>query len=240
MIVLDNVTKYYPTTKGRRYILRDVSVVLPRGRNIAVLGRNGAGKSTFMRLVGGIEYPNSGTISADLRVSWPMALSGGFQGSLTGRQNAAFVCRIFGANRHHVADRIEYVRDFSELGDYFDMPLKTYSSGMRSRLAFSLSMAFEFELYLIDEITSVGDQAFREKSAAALEERRGRANVILVSHSMPMLRQQCDMGILLENGTLAAFESLNEAIEHYQALLRVSPSMAEAEAPAVLSIASAG
>ncbi|MCU0977303.1 MAG: ABC transporter ATP-binding protein [Steroidobacteraceae bacterium] len=238
MIALDRVTKWYPTRGGRRYILRDVSMTLPRDRNIAILGRNGAGKSTFMRLVGGIEYPNSGTISTDLRVSWPMGLTGGFQGSLTGRQNSAFVCRIFSTDRREIAERVAYVWDFSELGEYFDMPLKTYSSGMRSRLAFALSMAFEFEVYLIDEITSVGDQAFREKSAAALEERRGRASVILVSHSMPMLRHLCDMGILLENGEVSAFDTVDEAIARYQTLLREAPGMtgrAQAEPPAAVA-----
>lgn len=216
MIRMEGVTKYYPTPRGRKYVLRDVSIDFPQRCNIAILGRNGMGKSTLLRLLGGIDYPNSGTIHCDGKISWPMGLQGGVQGSLTGRDNVRFICRINGDTEEEVEKKIRFIHEFSELDDYFDMPVNTYSSGMRSRLMFASSMAFDFDIYLIDEITAVGDKRFKEKSHAALEEKKGNAHIIKVSHNMQELLRDCDVGLLLENGEITIFEDIKEAIARYE------------------------
>ncbi|QYZ67182.1 MAG: ABC transporter ATP-binding protein [Gammaproteobacteria bacterium (ex Lamellibrachia satsuma)] len=216
MIRLENVTKSYPTPKGQKYILRDVSIEFPPKCNIAILGRNGMGKSTLLRLLGGIDFPNRGYIRSEERISWPMGLSGGVQGSMSGRDNARFVCRIYGDSEHEVERKIEYIYEFTELGDYFDMPVKTYSSGMKARLSFATSMAFDFDIYLMDEITAVGDQRFKEKSRAALQEKKDKANIIKVSHNMQELIRDCDVGIYLEKGQMHLYEDIKEAVAIYQ------------------------
>lgn len=216
MIVLDHVTKYYPTRFGRHYVLRDISVTLPAGRNIGILGKNGAGKSTLLRLLGGMDMPNRGEVQRHCRVSWPLALSGGFQGSMTGRENTRFLCRIHGlrANR----DVEEWVKAFSEIGQHFELPIKGYSSGMRSRFNFAVSMAFDFDIYLTDEITSVGDARFKQKCIEVFNEKRKTASLIMVSHSMDTLRKQCDMGAILHDGQLTLHDDLEAAIACYQTL----------------------
>ncbi|MBA1445488.1 MAG: ABC transporter ATP-binding protein [Gammaproteobacteria bacterium] len=216
MIRMENVTKYYPTPKGRKYVLRDVNIEFPSNSNIAILGRNGMGKSTLLRLLGGIDYPNRGYVRSEGRISWPMGLQGGVQGSLSGRDNARFVCRIYGDTEHEVARKIEFILEFSELDDYFDMPVKTYSSGMRARLSFATSMAFDFDIYLMDEITAVGDQRFKEKSRAALQEKKDKANIIKVSHNMQELIRDCDVGIYLKNGQMHLYEDIEEAVAIYR------------------------
>lgn len=216
MIRMENVTKFYPTPRGRKYVLRNVDIEFPQRCNIAILGRNGTGKSTLLRLLGGVDYPNSGKIHCDGKMSWPMGLQGGLQGSLSGRDNARFVCRIYGDTEDEVEEKIEFISEFTELGDYFDMPVNTYSSGMRARLSFATSMAFDFDTYLVDEITAVGDQRFKQKSHEALEEKKGRANIIKVSHNMQELIRDCDVGIFLENAQLCIYEDIKEAVEIYQ------------------------
>jgi capsular polysaccharide transport system ATP-binding protein len=191
MIEIRNLTKYYPVKGGVRYVMRDVSLTIPSRTNLAILGPNGAGKSTFLRMIGGEEPPNSGTIITDQEISWPLGLTSGFQGSLTGRENVLFVCRINGLNFDESRYVVNLVSDFAEIGEYFDMPVGTYSSGMRGRLSFGLSMAFEFDVYLIDELTSVGDTNFREKAKAAFESIRKRASLIFVSHNIKILKQSC-------------------------------------------------
>ncbi|RDH85881.1 MAG: ABC transporter ATP-binding protein [endosymbiont of Escarpia spicata] len=216
MIRLKNVTKYYPTQKGRKYVLRDVNIEFPPDCNIGILGRNGMGKSTLLRLLGGIDYPNHGRILSEGRISWPMGLQGGVQGSMSGRDNARFVCRIYGDSEHEVYRKIKFIHEFTELGEYFDMPVKTYSSGMRARLSFATSMAFDFDIYLMDEITAVGDQRFKEKSRAALQEKKDNAKIIKVSHNMKELIRDCDVGIYLENGQMHIYEDIKEAVVAYQ------------------------
>ena len=216
MIVLDNVTKYYPTRFGRHYVLRDVSVTLPAGCSIGILGKNGAGKSTLLRLLGGMDAPNRGTVTRHCRVSWPLALSGGFQGSMTGRENTRFLCRIHGLSGSREIE--EWVKEFSEIGQHFELPIKSYSSGMRSRFNFAASMAFDFDIYLTDEITSVGDARFKQKCIDTFNQKRQTASLIMVSHDMKNLRQQCDMGILLRNSTLEIFDDIDDAIRIYQNL----------------------
>lgn len=216
MIRMENVTKFYPTTHGRHYVLRDVDFELLEKCNIGIVGRNGMGKSTLLRLLGGIDYPSRGRIKTEGRVSWPMGLQGGVQGSLSGRDNARFVCRIFGDTEDEVDRKIDFILEFSELDDYFDMPVKTYSNGMRARLAFATSIAFDFDIYLMDEITAVGDQRFREKSRAALQEKKDQAYIIKVSHNMQELIKDCDVGIYLNDGKIEIFDDIKEAVSVYQ------------------------
>ena len=216
MIVLENTTKFYKTKKGKKFILKNVTMTIPENVNVGILGVNGAGKSTFLRMLGGIDFPNSGRIYSNKTFSWPMGLAGGFQGSMTGRQNMRFVARIFGRNENEINEIIEFVKDFSELGDYLDMPIKTYSSGMKSRLNFALSLAFDFDYILIDETLSVGDSRFKKKSKDALMKKIEKSNVLMVSHSMNDLKSICDVGIVLNNGSISYFDDINDAINIYK------------------------
>jgi len=218
LIELRNVTKYYKTAHGKKYVLKDVSQIIPTHTNVGILGRNGAGKSTLLRMLGGIDFPNSGTIHSDKTFSWPMGLAGGFQGSMTGRQNVKFVCRIYGKSEYEIQQAIESVKEFSELGDYFDMPIKIYSSGMKSRLSFGLSLFFDFDYLIIDETLSVGDKNFQVKSKNALRKKIENCNVLLVSHSMPTLKEICDSGIVVNNGTMTYYEDINDAIAIYDSI----------------------
>lgn len=222
MIQLRNVTKYYPTRSGVRHILRDITLDIPGSKNIAILGPNGAGKSTLLRLIGGAESPNSGTIRSDQSISWPLGIASGFQASLTGRQNVMFACRINGLGLAEKRQVVDEVIKFCELGEYFDLPVRTYSSGMRARLSFGLSMAFEFDMYLVDELTSVGDAVFRAKAKRAFEDLRNRASIIFVSHNLETLRECCDSALLLHDGTARFFESIDEGIQAYQEFIRAN------------------
>ena len=215
MIRLDKVSKFFATRKGRKYILRDVSLEIPTGLNVGVLGRNGAGKSTFMRLVAGVDTPNSGSISTSYNMSWPMGLAQGLQIAMTGRENARFVCRILGTPHDEVAGKIAFIEEFADIGDYIDMQVRTYSSGMRARLNFAISMAFEFDCYLIDELTSVGDKEFRQKSRQALLDKKDRSNFFKISHNLAELRAECDSGLILEHGEVFYFEDIAEAVRCY-------------------------
>ena len=215
MIELQNLTKSYVTKGGRQYVFRDLSCVIPPDKNVALIGRNGAGKSTMMRLLCGTDIPDSGRILSDKRISWPVGLGGGFQGSLTGRQNAKFICRLLGAQGEAMEKVLAYVQEFAELGRYFDQPVKTYSSGMGARLRFGLSLAFDFDYYMIDEAMSVGDAHFRDKATAEFKSRVGRANIILVTHGMGQVRKMCDVVLVLNNGMVEAFDDVEEGISRY-------------------------
>ncbi len=216
MIELHNVSKSYRTNQGRNVVFRNLSLVIPTGRNVALIGRNGAGKSTLMRLLGGLDMPDSGKIVSDQRISWPVGLSGGFQGSLTGKENVKFVCRVFGAEGQNMRDKVRFVEEFAEIGRYYDQPVKTYSSGMRARVAFGLSLAFDFDYYLVDEALSVGDAHFRDKAARAFKERVDKAKIILVTHGMGQVRSLCDYVLLVQDGTVQAFEDVEAGISAYQ------------------------
>ena len=220
MIELRNVTKSYPVKHGRRFVLRDVSVIIPDRCNVAVLGPNGAGKSTFLRLIGGAESADSGTIISDTEVSWPLGLTSGFQGSLTGRQNVMFVCRINGLDRGATREVLRQVQNFAEIGEYIDMPVNTYSSGMRARLSFGLSMAFDFDVYLVDELTSVGDTLFREKAKAAFERIRKRSSLIFVSHNLKTLKSSCQAALFLRDGIADFYPEIDDGIEAYAEYIR--------------------
>ena len=197
MLDLVDITKRYPSRLGLRTIFRNFSLSIPDGCNTGLIGPNGAGKSTLMRLLGGLEHLDGGRIVTDRRVSWPIGLAGGFQGSLTGRDNVRFVCRIHAATSEEMREKVAFVQAFAEIGDAFDMPVRTYSSGMRSRLTFGVAMAFDFDLYLIDEVTAVGDAAFRKKSQDMLQERLSRSNVIYTSHNMGEIKRLCNAVVLL-------------------------------------------
>ncbi|HDS1725361.1 MULTISPECIES: ABC transporter ATP-binding protein [Pseudomonas] len=215
MFELRNVTKSYLTPNGRRYVFRNLSLAIPPGKNIGLIGRNGAGKSTLMRLLGGADVPDSGTIITDRSISWPVGLTGGFQGSMTGRDNIKFVCRIYGATGDAMREKIRYVQEFAEIGDWIDEPIKTYSSGMRSRVAFGLSMAFDFDYYLIDEVMSVGDAQFKRKCNEVFQEKLQKSNVVLVTHTMSEVEKLCDVVLLVRNGEIQVYDDVSEGIKAY-------------------------
>lgn len=217
MIVFDNVTKYYPTPNGRHYILKDVSLTLPGDKNIGVFGANGCGKSTLMRLLAGTDFPNKGQINIKGNVSWPLGLSG-HQGSMTGRENAEFICRIYGKSRSEINEKLEYIKEFSEIGDFFEMPLKNYSSGMRSKFLFAVSMAFDFDYYLIDELTAVGDRRFKQKCRETFDAKKEIANFLFVSHNINELKRQCDIGIYIKSGKIHVHDNIDDAIAAYNAM----------------------
>jgi capsular polysaccharide transport system ATP-binding protein len=215
MIELRNITKYYRTTHGRHYVFRDVCITFPSGKSIGILGKNGAGKSTLMRLIARTEGPNSGQIITNKTVSWPVGLSGGFQGSLTARDNIKFVCRVYGLNNEQIREKIAFVQEFADIGKYFDMPVNTYSSGMRAKVNFGLSMSFDFDYYITDEATSVGDQSFQHKSNKLFDEKRKTANIIMVSHSPEKLIRNTDIGAVIENGTITLLDDIKDAAKYY-------------------------
>jgi len=216
MIIVEDVHKRYQTDHGPgKWVLQGVSFTIPPKLNVGLVGCNGAGKSTLLRLIGGVDTPNRGRIERDCRVSWPMGFGGGLQGSLTGRQNAKFVCRIHG-HEDDIPARVAYIQEFAELGEAFDEPVKTYSSGMKSRLQFGLSLAFDFDVYISDEITATGDAAFREKAAAAFKKLADHASLIMVSHGEGTLRQFCTAGIWLNEGRAHWFDDINDALKEYK------------------------
>jgi capsular polysaccharide transport system ATP-binding protein len=216
MIIVSDVHKRYATEHGPgKWVLSGVSFTIPPRVNVGLVGRNGAGKSTLLRLIGGTDSPTRGVIDRQCRVSWPMGYAGGLQGSLTGRQNSKFVCRIHGHDED-INDRIAYIRDFSELAEAFDEPVKTYSSGMKSRLQFAMSMAFDFDVYISDEVTAAGDAAFRNKAAAAFKNLSDHAGLIMVSHGEGTLKQFCSAGIWLHEGQAHWFDDINDALKQYK------------------------
>jgi len=212
-----NVSKHFKTQQHRKTILDRVSTEFLPGFSYGLLGVNGAGKSTTMRMIAGTILPNGGRISKDLRVSWPLGFSGGFHPAMTGKENLNFVARAYGEDIHRVA---RFVEEFAELGDYINAPVRTYSSGMGARLAFGLSMAIEFDCYLVDEVISVGDARFQKRCQVAFENRRKTSDIIMVSHNMNMIKKYCDKGMLLVDGRLLVFDKAEEAIEAYYRLNR--------------------
>ncbi|QXH74843.1 ABC transporter ATP-binding protein [Pseudomonas atacamensis] len=215
MFELKNLTKSYLTPKGRRHVFRNLSLKIPTGKNIGLIGRNGSGKSTLMRLLGGADVPDSGTVATNKCTSWPVGLSGGLHGTMTGRENIKFVSRVYGAEGDAMRQIVAYVQDFAEIGDWIDEPVRTYSSGMRSRLAFGLSMAFDFDYYLIDEVMSVGDAHFKRKCTDVFEERLQKSKVVLVSHSMPEIKKLCDVVLLVRDGGVQIYDDVDEGIKAY-------------------------
>jgi len=217
MICLENVAKDYETRRGRVNILSGVNLTIAPGEKIGILGSNGAGKSTLIKLISGAESPSSGRISRSMTTSWPLAFSGGFQGALTGLDNLRFICRIYGVPTE---DKIAPVEEFAELGAYLREPVRTYSSGMRARLAFAISMAIEFDCFLIDEVVAVGDSRFREKCEEELFKKRGDRAMIIVSHNATYVKKHCDRAAVLDKGILHHFNDINIAYQYYNSLMR--------------------
>jgi len=215
MIHIEDVHKRYKTDHGMgRWVLQGISLTIPARTNVGLIGVNGAGKSTLLRIIGGMDFPNKGRVVRQCRVSWPMG-QGGLEGTLTGRQNAKFVCRVHG-RQDDLADRLAFVQGFSELGEAFDEPIKTYSSGMRARLQFALSLAFDFDVYISDEVTAAGDAAFRKKTAAAFRDMADRAGLIMVAHDEGTLKQFCQAGIWINEGKAHWFDRIDDALQAYR------------------------
>jgi capsular polysaccharide transport system ATP-binding protein len=212
MITLTGIRKSYPTRSGSHTVLDGIDLTIRPGEKIGILGRNGAGKSTLIRILSGAERPDSGRVQRSMSLSWPLAFGGAFQGSLTGLDNLKFICRVYGIDYR---DKIDYVQDFAELGKYFREPVKSYSSGMRSRLAFAISMAVEFDCFLIDEVISVGDARFHAKCRIELFEKRRHRAMVMVSHELHNLKEHCGRVCLLQQGKLLSFEHTDEAYDFY-------------------------
>jgi len=215
MIICSDITKSYSHGGRHKPVLNGVNLAIHRGDRVGLLGRNGAGKSTLIKLIGGVEMPTSGKIIRGMSVSWPLGFNGGFQGSLTGLDNARFIARIY---QREYADIRRFVEEFTELGKQLRMPVKTYSSGMRARLAFALSLAIEFECYLIDEIILVGDQNFQRKCRTEMFERRQDRSMIVASHSPEFLKHYCNKAIVIHQTKATMYDDVNEAVERYEAL----------------------
>src|SRR5262249_19382746 len=213
MIKFDNVFKFYRIHRHRKIVLDHISIVLESGSSYGILGINGSGKSTFVRLIAGSELPNSGRIQRSVRLSWPLGFTGGLHPTLTGRENVQFLARAYGENPRDV---IDFVEDFSEIGPYMDAPVRTFSSGMIARMAFGLSMAIRFECYLIDEVMAVGDSRFQERCKTEFKKRKAYSDLIMVSHDTGAIRDYCDHGIVLADGHLHYFHEVDDAIELYR------------------------
>lgn len=219
MIELRNVTKSYRVNGITKTIARHINFTFPTGESVALLGRNGAGKSSMLRMIAGTMEPDRGEIISDGSISWPVGFAGSFHGDLTGAQNVKFVARVYGADTNTA---VAFARDFAEIEQHFDLPVRTYSSGMRARLAFATSMAIPFDTYLIDEVTAVGDAAFRAKSQRILQERLVHSGAIIVSHSLPLLADLCKSGVVLDRGRFFHYARVEKAIEHHENLMKGS------------------
>lgn len=221
MIILENLTKIFRRQGMQTIVADDISAVFPSKHSVALLGRNGSGKSSLLRMIAGTILPTSGRILSDGTVSWPVGFAGSFHRELTGAQNVRFVARIYGVDTDALVD---YVGNFAELGSSYHKPFGSYSSGMRSRLAMGTSMGIDFDTYLVDEVMSVGDAAFRSKSQRVLADRMRNASSVVVSHSMSLVRRVCTMGAVLNDGQLTMFDDLEEAIHYHERLMNVSHS----------------
>ena len=215
MIILNNVCKEYPIKRGKRLVLDNINFTLEKGEKIGILGRNGAGKSTLVRLLGGVEQPTSGEILKNMTISWPIAFTGAFQGSLTGADNVRFVSRIYNTDYQKAMATVE---SFAELGKYLYEPIKVYSSGMRARLAFAISLAIEFDCYLIDEVLSVGDANFHRKCEIELFEKRADRAMIIVSHELHNIKQYCNKSAILQEGRMTVYDDIDTSLEIYKNL----------------------
>ncbi|MDB5972491.1 MAG: transporter ATP-binding protein [Hydrocarboniphaga sp.] len=218
MIVVDGITKSYPLLGFRRhYVFRDLHMTIPDKRSVGIVGRNGSGKTTFLRLIGGVDQPDRGrvTITNEGTISPPLGVSTGTAGNITGRANAKFVCRIHGDDDYTMRLRLEWIERFAEIGEFFDLPLSFYSGGMRSRLTFGIAMAFDYDYYLIDELSSAGDQVFRSKASRTFRAKRGKAAVIMISHNLRSLQEECDSGIYVRKGEALWFDDIRDALKLY-------------------------
>ncbi len=212
MIRLENISKTFVLDGMRQTVADGINAVFPTGASVGLFGRNGAGKSTLLRIIAGTVKPSAGRVISDGTISWPVGFAGSFHGDLTGAQNTRFIARVYGVDTDTLVD---FVEDFAELGHHFHQPFGSYSSGMRSRLAFGVSMGIRFDTYLVDEVTSVGDAAFRKKSEEVFQSRMRASGAIVVSHSMDLMRRLCTLGMVLEKGDLIVFDNIEHAIRQH-------------------------
>lgn len=223
MIIFDDVSKRFRTGGRDKQIAKGVTLAIPDGSRVALLGRNGAGKSTILNMIAGISWPDSGRIIKTNEVSWPLGFAGSFHPLMTGAQNVVFVARIYGRDTKELC---EYVQDFAELGDYFHMPVQNYSSGMKARLAFGVSMGIAFDTYLVDEITAVGDATFRRKASEVFNDRLAKSDLVMVSHAPATIREYCNCGIVVEDGEFTFYEDLSEALKVHHHNMHRNPAAA--------------
>lgn len=219
MIVFKDVSMTYHIRRFRKDVLQGVSFVVPRRSALGICGANGAGKSTLLRLMAGVEFPTGGKVTRDMSVSWPIGYASAFQASLTGADNVRFIARIY---RRPEKELLEFVEDFAQLGPYLWQPIKAYSAGMHARLAFGLSLAIDFDCYLVDEVAGAGDERFQERCHAEIGRRRDHAAMVMVSHAAPLLKAYCETGAVLRDGRLEFFDTIDEAIERHQAYQRLA------------------
>lgn len=217
MIRFEHLTKSFHVRGERKIVIDDLNMELPSGTSLALLGRNGAGKSTLLQIIAGTMRPDSGRVVSDGAISWPVGFGGSFHRELTGAQNVRFVARVYGVDTNELCD---FVEDFAELGKHFHMPVRSYSSGMKSRLTFGASMGIRFDTYLVDEVTAVGDAAFRQKSFRVFKERMKHSSAIMVSHEMTQIKNFCDAGIVLSDGQLSYFDDIEEAVDEHLRIVR--------------------
>ena len=217
MVRFENLSKSFWLKGEEKVVIDRLNLTLPTGKSLGLLGRNGAGKSTLLDIIAGVQPPDTGRVVSDGTMSWPVGFGGSFHPQMTGRQNVRFVARIYGVDTGGLLD---FVLDFSELGRMIDSPVKTYSQGMRARLGFGLSMGIQFDTYLVDEVTAVGDKSFSRKSQAVFLDRIRDSSAIMVSHQMGKLRDFCDAGVVLNNGRLEYFENLDDAIKRHEEILK--------------------
>ena len=216
MIELRHVTKGYWVHGEYRIVIDDLSIVMPPGHSLGLLGRNGAGKSTLLQIIAGTMQPTTGHVLRHGEISWPIGAANSFHKDMTGLQNTRFLARVYGVDSDALVD---FVEDFAEIGKHFNMPLRTYSAGMRSRLSFGVAMGIPFDTYLIDEVTGAGDKKFKKKSREVFRARMAGAGAIMVSHSMSDMRNFCDSGLVLHDGRLEYFDDIDDAITRHEALL---------------------
>lgn len=219
MIRLTAVCKSYYSSGHEQVVADNITATFPTGSSVGILGRNGAGKSSLLRMIAGIMNPDSGEIYSDGTISWPVGFRGSFHAELTGAQNVRFVARVYGVDTDEL---IAFVDDFAQLGRHYHMPVRSYSSGMRAKLAFGLSMGIKFDTYLVDEGTAVGDAAFRAKSAAYFEDRMQSSSAVVVSHGIKLLRRLCNCGGVLDGGKFYFYDTIDEAIDHHEYLMGTS------------------
>ena len=217
MIELRHLTKTYSIDGVVKHVARDINFTFPTGESVALIGRNGAGKSTMLKMIAGTIAPTSGEIVSTGSISWPVGFAGSFHGDLTGAQNVKFVARIYGVD---TTEMIEFCQRFAQIGGHFHLPVRTYSSGMKSRLAFAMSMAIPFDTYLIDEVTAVGDAAFQAKSAAMLRDRLKTSGAVVVAHAPVLLRSLCTSGVVLDNGRFFYYAKVDKALEPHEHLMK--------------------
>ncbi len=216
MIRLENLTKSFWLKGKRKIVIDNLNLTLPTGKSLALLGRNGAGKSTLLEIIAGTMRPDHGRVISDGSISWPVGLGASFHKDLSGAENVRFIARIYGVDSD---DLVAFVENFSDLGKFYNMPMRSYSSGMKSRLTFGASMGIRFDTYLVDEVTAVGDAQFKRKSRELFVDRMQQSSAIMVNHSMGQVRKFCNAGLVLERGKIHYFEDLEEAISVHKEMM---------------------